>query len=241
MSKKNPKASQSYTPFQDLGSLLESQAFPLASGGKKKTEPEMATDSLSERACQEELFKEAMSDVVPLSQGASSPEPVPCPTLKAPQQDSEAQALARLEDLVQRGDGFIVSDTPEYMEGIGYGVNPDMARRLHRGDFSIQGHVDLHGFVVEEAEDAFEQFLRESLYLNKRAVLVIHGRGLSSRKKPVLKTKVKEWLTAGPWRKWVIAFTSARSCDGGAGATYVLLRQQPATKRVRKKARKRSP
>jgi len=32
------------------------------------------------------------------------------------------------------------------------------------------------------------------------------------------------------------AFTSARSCDGGAGATYVLLRQRPVTKRMRKMA-----
>ena len=55
----------------------------------------------------------------------------------------------------------------------------------------------------------------------------------------VLKTKVKEWLTSGPWRKWVIAFTSARACDGGTGATYVLLRQRPATKRYRRQHRKK--
>jgi len=26
-----------------------------------------------------------------------------------------------------------------------------------------------------------------------------------------------EWLTHGAWRKWVVAYASARSCDGGAG------------------------
>jgi len=239
MGKKASKTSETYKPFQDLGSLLESWAFPLASHAAQKPEQKIATQSPSDQACQERLFQEAMADVVPLSQGSALPEPVECRVLKAPEQDLEAEALACLEDLVQRGNGFVVSDTAEYMEGIGYGVSPEMARRLHRGDFSIQGHLDLHGLVVEDAKDAFEQFLRESLYLDKRAVLVIHGRGLSSRKKPVLKTKVKEWLTSGPWRKWVIAFTSARSCDGGAGATYVLLRQRPATKRVRKKARER--
>jgi DNA-nicking Smr family endonuclease len=66
-------------------------------------------------------------------------------------------------------------------------------------------------------------------------VLIVHGRGLSSPAKPVLKTKVIEWLTCGPWRKWVIAFTSARSFDGGAGATYVLLRQRPVTRSKRKR------
>jgi DNA-nicking Smr family endonuclease len=31
-----------------------------------------------------------------------------------------------------------------------------------------------------------------------------------------------------------MAFTSARLCDGGAGATYVLLRKHPATKRFKR-------
>jgi DNA-nicking Smr family endonuclease len=69
-------------------------------------------------------------------------------------------------------------------------------------------------------------------------VLIVHGRGLSSPAKPILKTKVIKWLTSGPWRKWVMAFTSARWCDGGAGATYVLLRKRPVTKRFKKKGRR---
>jgi len=52
---------------------------------------------------------------------------------------------------------------------------------------------------------------------------------------PVLKSKVYQWLTSSPWHKWVVAFTSARLCDGGAGATYVLFRTRPLTKRFRKK------
>ena len=39
---------------------------------------------------------------------------------------------------------------------------------------------------------------------------------------------------AGVWRKWILAFTSARLCDGGTGATYVLLRERPYTKRYGK-------
>jgi DNA-nicking Smr family endonuclease len=87
---------------------------------------------------------------------------------------------------------------------------------------------------VEDARNAFEMFLTDSITTGKKAVLIVHGRGLSSPDKPVLKTSVIQWLTCGLWRKWVIAFTSARSCDGGAGATYVLLRQRPMTKRNRK-------
>jgi DNA-nicking Smr family endonuclease len=142
--------------------------------------------------------------------------------------------LLHLEELIKTGKGFVVADTPEYVEGIGYNVNREVTKRLHNGEFSIQGHIDLHGLTVESARETFENFLKESISTGKRMVLIVHGRGLSSPAKPILKTKVIKWLTSGPWRKWVMAFTSARWCDGGAGATYVLLRKRPVTKRFKK-------
>jgi DNA-nicking Smr family endonuclease len=151
--------------------------------------------------------------------------------------DSDNQTLRRLNTLVKTGEGFVVKNTPEYIEGTGHNVHPKISTRLHRGDFSIQAHVDLHGFGVEDARNAFEIFIKDSIATGKRAVLIVHGRGLSSPDRPVLKTKVVEWLTRGPLRKWVIAFSSARSCDGGTGATYVLLRRRPLTKRYRKKVK----
>jgi DNA-nicking Smr family endonuclease len=140
----------------------------------------------------------------------------------------------QLKELISSGTGFIVSLTPEYVEGMAHNVSPEVARRLHEGYFSIQAHIDLHGFGVNSAHQAVDEFLNKSIAEGKRAVLIIHGRGLSSPYEPVLKTKVYQWLTAAPWHKWVIAFTSARLCDGGTGATYILLRQQPLTKRFRK-------
>jgi len=89
-------------------------------------------------------------------------------------------------------------------------------------------------FISESRGCVGRRFLKEALSSGKRAVLIVHGRGLSSPEEPVLKTKVKEWLTSGRWRKWVMAFTSARACDGATGATYVLLRQRPATRRYRR-------
>ena len=86
-----------------------------------------------------------------------------------------------------------------------------------------------------EARETVNAFLTQSVTAGKRAVLIIHGRGLSSRADPILKSKIYLWLTTSPWHKWVIAFTSARLCDGGAGATYVLLRRKPVTKRLRKR------
>jgi DNA-nicking Smr family endonuclease len=146
----------------------------------------------------------------------------------------EAAIVGQLTSLVKYGEGFVISDTPEYIEGTGYDVHPEFAGRLHRGDFSIQAHVDLHGQSVAEAKKTFEEFLKGAVKSGRRAVLIVHGRGLSSPGEPVLKNNVREWLTRGHWRKWVIAFSSAQSYDGGAGATYILLRQRPVSRHARK-------
>jgi DNA-nicking Smr family endonuclease len=54
-----------------------------------------------------------------------------------------------------------------------------------------------------------------------RCVRVIHGKGLGSLdKKPVLKSKVRNWLVQ---KEEVIAFCTARAADGGSGALMVLL------------------
>jgi len=73
---------------------------------------------------------------------------------------------------------------------------------------------------VNEGVDAF---FREAFTQGWRCVKIIHGRGLRSVKGPVLKDAVIRRLL-GRWRKQVIGFVSARQCDGGLGALYVMLR-----------------
>jgi len=222
--------------FQDLKALLEKKAVPLSPEvpGIPREEKVKPVVQLGEPRTERQIFLDAMTDVTPIPRSGRVTGP---PRAKSPVDfgdDSDAVALEALEKLVRHGKGFIVAQTPEYIEGKSDRVHPTVLERLHRGDFSIQAHIDLHGLTVESAHEAFEKFLKTSILTGKQAVLVVHGRGLSSPVKPVLKTKVQEWLT-GPWRKWVIAFSSARHCDGGAGATYVLLRRRPLTKRFRKR------
>lgn len=181
------------------------------------------------------VFKEAMADVKRIPHTKYAAKNPPTPGLQRSPTSPDSETLSQLRKLVEDGTGFVVSLTPEYAEGIARGVNPEIARRLHRGDFSIQDHIDLHGLRVHEARETVDTFLKKCVTTGTRAVLIIHGRGLSSRAEPVLKSKIYNWLTSSPWRKWVIAFTSARLCDGGAGATYVLLRRKPMTKRLRKR------
>jgi len=220
----------------NLKALLESKAFELRPS--PDTAPDESGGTQSDGRSEHLLFKEAMTGVKKISKANYAVLAPMIPTTPGTGADPADETLSQLKNLVTHGTGFVVSLTPEYIEGIANGVNPEVARRLHRGDFSIQSHIDLHGLRVHEAHEAFDEFLDKCIKTGQQATLIIHGRGLSSPADPILKSKVYLWLTTSPWHKWVIAFTSARPCDGGAGATYVLLRRKPLAKRLRKKRSK---
>jgi DNA-nicking Smr family endonuclease len=227
---KSRKPTFSFKSFEEIKLLLqvESISFP-------EVAPPIPGDSQEELNpdIDEKLFQEAMAGVAPISRDKRVPRGVPAALPVRANQESDSEPLLKLRDLVESGLGFQVSDTPEYIEGTLYQVHPDVARRLHRGDYSIQAYLDLHRFKVSDARETLEKFLKWAVRRGKTGVLVIHGRGLSSPTSPILKQKVVEWLTRGPWRKWIVAYASARSCDGGAGATYVLLRRRPISKRLK--------
>jgi DNA-nicking Smr family endonuclease len=223
--------------FEDLKTLLKSKSiylpdrtqtnFTLTNDDKKEIGPNI----------EERLFSEAMEGVVPIPRGNYVERIVHIEVTEGSinKNREEAETLSKLRDLVRYGKGFNVADTPEYIEGTGYHVYPEVAKRLHRGNYSIQAFVDLHGLLVEDAKEVFERFLKWAVTTGKTGILIVHGRGLSSPFEPVLKKKVVDWLTHGPWRKWVVAYASARGCDGGAGATYVLLRERPVSKKFKTK------
>jgi DNA-nicking Smr family endonuclease len=173
-------------------------------------------------------FAEAMRGVVPLPLAdrlrMDGPPPAG-PGFRPPLTD-DAEALAILGDLVAGNGPLDITDTDEYIEGRAAGVDPRIVRRLRRGDFAYQAHLDLHQLTTEEARGAVEQLLVQACRRGLRCVLIIHGRGRNSKDQiPVLKERLKVWLGRGALSRAVLAFTTARPCDGGAGALYVLLRR----------------
>jgi len=172
------------------------------------------------------LFADAMNGVVRLDdRGNRIAGPAPAAAGRRPVSE-EAEALAVLSDLIAGAAHFDITDTREYVEGAIVGLDPRLVRRLRRGDFAWQSHVDLHGMTAEEARPVVDRFLTDSVRAGLRCVLIVHGRGLNSKDhKPVLKERLKTWLARGRPSRVVLAFTTARPCDGGAGALYVLLRR----------------
>jgi DNA-nicking Smr family endonuclease len=169
----------------------------------------------------EEIFLEAMTDVRENKEFRKIPYQSP-PAIKitTPQQEDDVKVL---EAVVLGKKKIRLSDTGEYIEWTRPGARKDLARRLHKGDFSVQDCIDLHGLTLAEAEEALIEFFREALSRQYSCIKVVHGRGLKSPHGPVLKEAFKK-LLRGPFRKWVLAYATAKDCDGGLGATYVLLK-----------------
>jgi DNA-nicking Smr family endonuclease len=221
-------------PFRHLKQLLKEHAIPLEDMPATRI-PDDGHQHLSPQQ-EEALFRHAMADVQPMTSVKTvEPRPQSRPAIHGPSE--EEAAIRRLQDLVECGRGYHVADTPEYIEGRGIAVSREIVHQLHQGAFSIQDQIDLHGMHVQEAREAVERFLSSAVRQGLRMVLIIHGRGLSSPREPVLKSNLEQWLNRGAWRKWILAYTSARACDGGAGATYVLLRSRPVSKRRLKRHR----
>lgn len=232
---KSSKASFTLKSFEEIKDLLKAKSISLPEAPSPLPSHEIPREQPTPES-EEDVFQEAMQGVTPIAGVSRVLREAPSVFPEGPR-ETDSEPLLKLKDLVQYGIGFQVADTPEYIEGTMYQVHPDVARRLHRGDYSIQAYINLHRMTISNAKDVLEKFLKWAVTAGKTGVLIVHGRGLSSPAEPQLKKKVVEWLTKGPWRKWVIAYATARSCDGGAGATYVLLRRLPASKRFRRPLR----
>jgi DNA-nicking Smr family endonuclease len=177
---------------------------------------------------EESLFLEAMSDVIPLNRQDRQRIPPPPPTQSPPRFLSieEQEVHHHLTRLVEGDLDFEMSFSDEYIDGAVVGLSPRVLKKLRHGEFSYQDYLDLHRMTRQEAREAVTRFILDSFAQGCRCVLIVSGRGLNSQdKEPVIKQSLVVWLTQAPLKRVVLAFASARSYDGGAGAFYVLLRR----------------
>lgn len=214
MSSKSSKADEfHFRPFDKLRSKIESAPKAVS---PPPPPPRPATE--------DEVFSSAMSDVQMIREFRV----LPCsnaPKHSAPARhkpDPDGDALHILAQIAHGDHPINLSDTQEYVEWTNTDFHGEIAGKLHAGRFSIEGMLDLHGFTGEEVNEELDAFLSEAFTRGWRCVKIIHGRGLRSIKGPVLKGAVTKRLS-GRYRKRIIAFVSARQCDGGLGALYVLL------------------
>lgn len=203
--------------LQDLGAIRQK----VSDAAQAAAAAELARREAERRAeAERHLFARAVGVVQPLPVKERVHIPPHRPTSRPLQQDLDNQA-ALVESMSDEFDVSTLLDVDDQLSFRRPGIGTDVTRKLRKGQWSIQGQLDLHGLRSDEARTALGQFVRDAKRMGWRCVRVVHGKGLGSPgKEPVLKSKVQRWLVQ---KNEVLAFVQAKPSDGGAGALVVLL------------------
>ena len=96
--------------------------------------------------------------------------------------------------------------------------------------------IDLHGYTIEEANRAVEQFIQKCFNENVTKIIVITGKGLRSKniENPylsknlsILKYSVPEFIENNKsLTQVIIEIADAKIEDGGSGAFYIYLKNK---------------
>ena len=220
------------SPFKDLKKMLAARTPPTPPIKPKVAPPPpiaaRPTPPVAEPLDDEALMRRALEGVRPIHHNGNVRSRIPLdPPTTHTIVDEDAEVIARLSDLVSGQAPFDITESDEYLEGYRVGLDPRLVSQLRRGEFAVQAHFDMHGMIQGAAKEALKEFIIGSVRKGLRTVLVVHGRGLRSPGgHSVLKHASAGWLSHGAIGGHVLAFTTARAADGGAGATYVLLKRE---------------
>lgn len=177
-------------------------------------------ERLARERAERELFARSVGPVqaLPEHQRADLAAPKPEPQPRQREADERAALREAMSDEVDVESLLLTDDGLSYRRP---GISADIVTRLRKGQWALQGQIDLHGLTRDEAREHLAEFIREAHRRGQRCVRVVHGKGHGSPgRKPVLKSKVQRWLAQ---RDEVIAFAQASGPQGGAGALVVLL------------------
>jgi len=204
--------------LDDLGALRETLKTDAAQRARKRA---VAAQAAHDKAADAHLFRQQIGAFTPLKSEPRALHPRPHPSALPLQTRRDEQAVLD-EAISDEFTPHTLLDTDEALSYCRPGVSQDVARKLWRGHWVVQAQLDLHGMRRDEARSALTVFLREATAHGLRCVRVIHGKGLGSvGKEPVLKNKVRRWLSQ---TEHVMAFCQTPPHDGGSGAVLVLLR-----------------
>ena len=219
-------------PLRDTGRIELST--PRRHPGSTRAAPAQRPDAFvlpaeTELADTASLFRTVVGEIRPVDtrNRIELARPAPHPNPVKREEDERAALSETLAAPLTLEDRLDMGDEAAFLR-------PGLPRRvltdLRRGRWVLQGQVDLHGLIRDEARAALAHFLHDSLVQGKRCIRVIHGKGHGSPGKiSILKQLSRGWLAQ---REEILAFCQAGPHDGGGGALLVLLRAQNATQRT---------
>lgn len=106
--------------------------------------------------------------------------------------------------------------------------------RLRKGKSAPEARIDLHGMTAAQAHAALRGFIRSSHGRGLRLVLVITGKGNTTRdeigimptRSGVLRHALPQWLGVPDMHPMILQISAAHIRHGGSGAYYVYLKRK---------------
>lgn len=106
--------------------------------------------------------------------------------------------------------------------------------RMRKGKKSPEARIDLHGMTAAQAHGALRSFILSSHARGLRLVLVITGKGNTTRdeigimptRNGVLRHALPQWLGTPDMHPMILQISSAHLRHGGGGAYYVYLKKK---------------
>ena len=113
---------------------------------------------------------------------------------------------------------------------------PNKDFKIKTGNTTKIRSIDLHGYTLEEANKAIEEFIIKSFEEKVNKLIVITGKGIHSdverdpyisKDLSILKYSVPEYIENNPdLLKKIIEVKDASIEDGGTGAFYIFLKKK---------------
>ena len=170
---------------------------------------------------EDELFAEAMGKVQPLAeQNKVNPEGLK----QKPRKQSLQVQQFRKGAVVPPQRAFSPEQTDDPWRLVADGVSREKLKQLAAGRPAAERTFDLHGLSRDEALNLLASGFENALSDGLRVVCIIHGRGLHSQGKAILKEATFHWLREGTYAYAVLA--AVPEPGSGGGAALVLLRRQ---------------
>ena len=117
---------------------------------------------------------------------------------------------------------------------------PNKDFKIKTGNNTKIRSIDLHGYTLEEANKAIEEFIIKSFEEKINKLIVVTGKGIHSdverdpyvsKDLSILKYSVPEFISNNEnLNNLINEITDAKIEDGGSGAFYIFLKKNKSTK-----------
>jgi len=170
---------------------------------------------------EQDLFAKAMGKAQPLkaSDKALAPSPKPAkPAINVSLRHAATGSVSKTSVALS------AQSTQDPWVFVADGVSRERLKRLAAGRPPVERRFDLHGMSRHEALTMLESSCEQAISEGVRVFCIIHGRGLHSQGRAILKEAVYHWLRQGSLAHRVLAVIPQPG--SGGGACLLLLRRK---------------